>query len=442
MNISTFARRAGISPSGVRWYEAAGVLPSPVRRENGYREYSDADLSRLTLILALRRLGLTPVEAGRLVDRCLEGEVTDPALTATLEQQRRNIARQREELERLEVELVDLERTLEAVDRGQASPVPIGVLFVCNGNSARSQIAEALLDRFGDPDFGASSAGTSPKEVHPLAVRVLAEIGIDWQEARAKPVTELLDRSFDYVDHPVQQRARGVPGPARPAQLAALASRGPEHRRRTRGAAPRGVPRDACRSHRPPEAVHRDRETRRGNPPGRRSHPRERSLTMQLPYAEPLTVLEPSERVVPEPPRRGEDGGEPCGLCAGQSTAAVWQDEHFSLHPPVGGSLAGAVWLASREHVDSFSDLSPEAAAAFGPLAARVERAILGLGDVGRVHLYRWGDGGAHFHVWFIPRPLGMLEASGMMLPLWEDVLPNVSDEELADAARRIAQAL
>ena len=57
MNISTFARRAGISPSGVRWYEAAGVLPSPVRRENGYREYSDADLSRLTLILALRRLG-------------------------------------------------------------------------------------------------------------------------------------------------------------------------------------------------------------------------------------------------------------------------------------------------------------------------------------------------------------------------------------------------
>ena len=70
-------------------------------------------------------------------------------------------------------------------------------------------------------------------------------------------------------------------------------------------------------------------------------------------------------------------------------------------------------------------------------MAARVERAILSLGDVGRVHLYRWGDGGAHFHVWFMPRPLGMVEASGMMLPLWEDVLPNVSDEELADAARQ-----
>ena len=213
MNISTFARRAGISPSGVRWYESAGVLPNPVRRENGYREYSDADLSRLTLILALRRLGLTPVEAGRLVDRCLEGEVTDPALTATLEEQRRAIARQREELERLEIELVDLERTLEAV---QAGPVPISVLFVCNGNSARSQIAEALLDRFGDPDFGASSAGTSPKEVHALAVRVLAEIGIDWQEARAKPVTELLDRRFDYVitlSNSAREECPTLPGP-------------------------------------------------------------------------------------------------------------------------------------------------------------------------------------------------------------------------------------
>src|SRR5829696_6169094 len=146
---------------------------------------------------------------------------------------------------------------------------------------------------------------------------------------------------------------------------------------------------------------------------------------MQLPYTEPLTVREPGERVVPEPPRRGEPGGEPCGLCSGQATPPVWHNEHFSLHPPVQGSLAGAVWLASREHVDSFSDLSPEAAAAFG-----------------RVHLYRWGDGGAHFHVWFMPRPLGMLEASGMMLPLWEDVLPNVTDEELADAAKRVAAAL
>jgi diadenosine tetraphosphate (Ap4A) HIT family hydrolase len=163
---------------------------------------------------------------------------------------------------------------------------------------------------------------------------------------------------------------------------------------------------------------------------------------MMLPYVEPLTPREPAERVIPEPPRRGEPGGEPCRICTGRTTAAVWSDEHFSLHPPTGGSLPGAVWLASREHADSFADLSPDVAAAFGPVVARVERAILSLGDVGRVHLYRWGDGGAHFHVWLMPRPLGMLEAFGMMLPLWEDVLPNVSDEELAGAARRVAAAM
>jgi hypothetical protein len=76
------------------------------------------------------------------------------------------------------------------------------------------------------------------------------------------------------------------------------------------------------------------------------------------------------------------------------------------------------------------------------PAERRVERAILSLGNVARVHLYRWGDGGAHFHVWFLPRPLGMVEASGMMLPIWEDALPNVLDEELLAAAKGVAAAM
>lgn len=75
-------------------------------------------------------------------------------------------------------------------------------------------------------------------------------------------------------------------------------------------------------------------------------------------------------------------------------------------------------------------------------MVARIERAILSLGDVARVHLYRWGDGGAHFHVWLLPRPLGMLDASGPLLPLWENVLPTVADEVLREAAERVAAAL
>jgi diadenosine tetraphosphate (Ap4A) HIT family hydrolase len=165
----------------------------------------------------------------------------------------------------------------------------------------------------------------------------------------------------------------------------------------------------------------------------------ERMIEMKLPYKEPLVLAEPGDRVIPEPPRKGEPGGEPCRICAGATTPAVWSDDLWTLHPPVGGSLPGVVWLASREHVDSFADLPPAAAEDFGKVAARVERAILSLGGIARVHLNRWGDGGAHFHVWFIPRPLGMLEAQGMMLPLWEDVLPNVSDDQLREAAERVA---
>ncbi len=163
---------------------------------------------------------------------------------------------------------------------------------------------------------------------------------------------------------------------------------------------------------------------------------------MTLPYLEPLRTRTLADPVVPEPPRRGEPGGPPCGVCDRTNASAVWSDNLWSLHPPVGCSLPGTLWLASREHADSFSDLSAPAQEDFGRIVARVERAILAVGDFARVHLYRWGDGGAHFHVWFMPRPRGMVEAAGMMLPLWEDVLPNVSDEEVRVVAEKIAAVL
>ena len=76
---------------------------------------------------------------------------------------------------------------------------PIRVLFVCTGNSARSQIAEALLGQFGGVEFAAASAGTEPHSVNPLTVRVLADTGIDWSGARAKSVEEFVGQPFDYV---------------------------------------------------------------------------------------------------------------------------------------------------------------------------------------------------------------------------------------------------
>ena len=76
---------------------------------------------------------------------------------------------------------------------------PIRVLFLCTGNSARSQIAEALLADAGGADFEVHSAGTDPQGVNPYTVRALAEAGIDWSRATSDPVTDYLGESFDYV---------------------------------------------------------------------------------------------------------------------------------------------------------------------------------------------------------------------------------------------------
>jgi diadenosine tetraphosphate (Ap4A) HIT family hydrolase len=164
---------------------------------------------------------------------------------------------------------------------------------------------------------------------------------------------------------------------------------------------------------------------------------------MELPYLGPLERRPLAERVIPEPPRRGEPGGEPCAVCPGtDGPHVVWSDQNWMLNHGVETSLPGAVWLTTRVHYDALADLPPALAADFGVLAGRIDRALLTLPDVARTHLYRWGDGGAHFHVWFLPRPLGMVQAQGMMLPLWEELLPPASDEAIAEAKARIAASL
>ncbi|HTK45393.1 MAG TPA: arsenate reductase ArsC [Patescibacteria group bacterium] len=76
---------------------------------------------------------------------------------------------------------------------------PIRVIFVCTGNSARSQMAEALLRRDGGPAFEVVSAGVSPRGVHPMTITALGKVGIDISGARSKSVGEFLGQRFDYV---------------------------------------------------------------------------------------------------------------------------------------------------------------------------------------------------------------------------------------------------
>jgi len=77
---------------------------------------------------------------------------------------------------------------------------PKRVLILCTGNSCRSQMAEGLVNRDLGRSWEASSAGTRPAAaVHPLAVRAMAEIGIDISGAVPKSADSLADRPWDLV---------------------------------------------------------------------------------------------------------------------------------------------------------------------------------------------------------------------------------------------------
>jgi arsenate reductase len=78
---------------------------------------------------------------------------------------------------------------------------PTKVLFICSANSARSQMAEALLKWRAGDDFEVHSAGLESTGVHPMTVRVLSEIGIDWSEAESTRLESLIGHV--YFDHAI-----------------------------------------------------------------------------------------------------------------------------------------------------------------------------------------------------------------------------------------------
>jgi arsenate reductase (thioredoxin) len=73
------------------------------------------------------------------------------------------------------------------------------VLFLCTGNSCRSQIAEGWTRRLNGGLIDAYSAGTHPKALHPMAVRVMADVGIDISTQQPKSLDTVLPVPFDYV---------------------------------------------------------------------------------------------------------------------------------------------------------------------------------------------------------------------------------------------------
>jgi diadenosine tetraphosphate (Ap4A) HIT family hydrolase len=168
-----------------------------------------------------------------------------------------------------------------------------------------------------------------------------------------------------------------------------------------------------------------------------------RDLTefMTFPFESPGEVRALAPAVAEEPPRPGE-GGVDCRICTAPDEDFLWAGERWRLSLYTPSPFKGVVLLQPRVHAESVAELPAVEAAEFGPLVGRVQRAVESLGGIGRVHLNYWGDGGAHLHLWFYPRPYGQLQLRGTFLGMWSVLLPNLPDEEIRAAGERVARAL
>lgn len=161
-----------------------------------------------------------------------------------------------------------------------------------------------------------------------------------------------------------------------------------------------------------------------------------------FPFEGDLSVVPLAEPIVPEPPRNGEPGGGRCSRCADPDQHVIWRDERWDVRAgferPGLPIVAG---LAPRAHV-TLHTMPPELAATMGPVIQRLAIAIGRIDSVARCHFNRWGDGGEHFHMWFLARPLGMMQLRGAMIAAWDDMLPRIPDDELAANIRTVAAAM
>jgi diadenosine tetraphosphate (Ap4A) HIT family hydrolase len=151
-------------------------------------------------------------------------------------------------------------------------------------------------------------------------------------------------------------------------------------------------------------------------------------------------ALAPPEDV--ERPRQGE-GGVGCRRCATPDEDYLWTNERWRLWAfdrPTG--LPVVVLLESRAHYAEPGDLPDELAAELGIQLARIERAVRSVGEIGRVHVCRWGDGGEHLHWWFMARPARFPQLIGSFAAIWDDILPPTPEEIWRENLAAVRRAL
>ena len=114
MRIGELASQVGVSTDTVRFYERSGLLPRATRRANDYREYGEADVEHLRLLIDLRRLDLPLDDAARIASWCHSGHCGDTraALPSLIAVRRAEVAERMAGLAALDARLADLERHL------------------------------------------------------------------------------------------------------------------------------------------------------------------------------------------------------------------------------------------------------------------------------------------------------------------------------------------
>jgi len=136
-----------------------------------------------------------------------------------------------------------------------------------------------------------------------------------------------------------------------------------------------------------------------------------------------------------EPPMEAERarqgaGGVDCWACTAPDEDFVWTDDRWRLVAADGEhALPVVVLLMPREHYAEPGDLPEELAADLGVQLSRIERAVRSIGEIGRVHVCRWGDGSEHLHWWFMARPARIPQLIGSFAAIWDDVLPPLPEK-------------
>jgi len=143
MRIGELATEIGVSPDTVRFYERAGWLPRPARRENSYREYSAADVDHLRLLIDLRRLDIPLEVAARVASWCHSGHCgeTVAELPTVITAQRAEINDRIERRRELDDRLADLETHLRT--RRRALPMLADGAPCCDAAAAVFESTES-----------------------------------------------------------------------------------------------------------------------------------------------------------------------------------------------------------------------------------------------------------------------------------------------------------